>query len=208
MTQSGLRICGTIQSNFLICFDFWIFRGHSMNISDRVNSWLSLIASVGILAGLVLVAIELDQNTDQLRLQLTFQANQKIFENNRDMVGDNPTPTIAKSITDPESLTYEEGLVASSYVLNLLNEMEDRFFIHEAGLTNDRDWKRHIDENIGWTLGNRFARKLWESSKPAFEPEFAQYVDQALVNVDDSETFGWWLAIGFSGEPTDNETDQ
>ena len=179
-----------------------------MNISDRVNSWLSLIASVGILAGLVLVAIELDQNTDQLRLQLTFQANQKIFENNRDIVGDNPAPTIAKSITDPESLTYEESLVAASHVLNLLNEMEDRFFIYEEGLTNDQDWKRHIDENIGWTLGNRFARKLWESSKSVFELEFVQHVDQALVNVDDNETYGWWLAMGFSGEPTDNETDQ
>ena len=79
-----------------------------MNISDRVNSWLSLIASVGILAGLILVAIELNQNTDQLRLQLTFQANQKIFENNRDLLGDNPTPAYAKAITDPENLTYEE----------------------------------------------------------------------------------------------------
>ena len=59
-----------------------------MNISDRVNSWLSLIASVGILAGLVLVAIELNQNTDQLRLQLVFQTTQKLFDNNRDLLGD------------------------------------------------------------------------------------------------------------------------
>ena len=76
-----------------------------MKISDRVNSWLSLIASVGILAGLVLVAVELNQNTDQLRLQLTFQANQKIFDNNRDLLGDNPTPAYAKAITDPVNVT-------------------------------------------------------------------------------------------------------
>ncbi len=128
-----------------------------MIISDRVNSWLSLISSVAILAGLVLVAIELNQNTDQLRLQLVFQTTQKLFENNRDLLGDNPTPTIAKSITNPEDLTYVEFLLASSFVLNGLNEWEDRFFIHEKGLIPDRDWKRHIDQNIGWTLGNRFA---------------------------------------------------
>jgi len=98
-----------------------------MIISDRVNSWLSLIASVGILAGLVLVAIELNQNTDQLRLQLVVQTTQKLFENNRDLLGDNPTSTIAKSITNPEDLTYEEFLIASSFVLNGLNEWEDRW---------------------------------------------------------------------------------
>ena len=171
-----------------------------MNVSDRVNSWLSLIASVGILAGLVLVAVELNQNTDQLRLQLTFQANQKIFENNRDLIGDNPASTIAKSITDPENLTYEEFLAADSYVLNLLNEWEDRFFIYEAGLINDLDWKRHIDENIYWSLGNRFAQTRWQAFKSTFEPEFAIYVDQALKNIDENSTYRDWFESGFPGD--------
>ena len=179
-----------------------------MNISDRVNSWLSLIASVGILAGLVLVAIELNQNTDQLRLQLVFQTTQKLFENNRDLLGENPTPTIAKSITNPEDLTYEEFLIASSFVLNQLNEWEDRYFIHEAGLISDRDWKRHIDENIGWTLGNRFAQAYWKISKSVFEPEFAQFVDQALTNSDENSTYREWLDSGFSGESELSDSTQ
>ncbi len=179
-----------------------------MIISDRVNSWLSLIASIGILAGLVLVAIEVNQNTDQLRLQLVFQTTQKLFENNRDLLGDNPTPTIAKSITNPEDLTYEEFLIASSYVLNQLNEWEDRFFIHEAGLISDRDWKRHIDENIGWTLGNRFAQAYWQISKSVFEPEFARYVDQARGNVDKNATHSEWLESGFSSGAVSDESTQ
>ncbi len=179
-----------------------------MIISDRVNSWLSLIASIGILAGLVLVAIEVNQNTDQLRLQLVFQTTQKLFENNRDLLGDNPTPTIAKSITNPEDLTYEEFLIASSYVLNQLNEWEDRFFIHEAGLISDRDWKRHIDENIGWTLGNRFAQAYWQISKSVFEPEFARYVDQARGKVEKNATHSEWLKSGFSSGAVSDESTQ
>ena len=177
-----------------------------MIISDRVNSWLTLIASVGILAGLVLVAIELNQNTDQLRLQLIFQTTQKLFENNRDLLGDNPTSTIAKSITNPEDLTYEEFLIASSFVLNGLNEWEDRFFIHEKGLISDRDWKRHIDHNIGWTLGNRFAQQYWQIAKSVFEQEFVQYIDQALTNIDENSTYREWLESGFSGNSEDSES--
>ena len=179
-----------------------------MNISDRVNSWLSLIASVGILAGLVLVAIELNQNTDQLRLQLVFQTTQKLFENNRDLLGENPTPTIAKSITNPEDLTYDEFLIASSFVLNQLNEWEDRYFIHEAGLISDQDWKRHIDENIGWTLGNRFAQRYWSVSSAVFEPEFTEYVDSAITTIDEQSTYKEWLDSGFSRDSEHNDSTQ
>ncbi len=179
-----------------------------MNISDRVNSWLSLIASVGIMAGLVLVAVELNQNTDQLRLQLTFQANQKIFENNRDLFGDYLTSTFAKAITDPEDLTYEEFLTADSFVLNVLNEWEERFFIYEAGLISDRDWKRHIDEDIYWILGNRFAQTRWQTNKSSFESEFAQYVDQALTDIDENSTYTDWLESGFSGDSENSESTQ
>ena len=179
-----------------------------MKFSDKIKSWLTLIANAGILIGLVLVAIELNQNTDQLRLQLTFQANQKIFENNRELIGSNPTHTIAKSITNPENLTYEEYLTASSYVLNMLNEWEDRFFIYEAGLISEQDWKRHIYENIGWTLGNRFAQKTWQANKSVFETKFAQYVDQALVNINDKATYDEWLKSGFSSKSENSKLKQ
>jgi hypothetical protein len=54
-----------------------------MKISPEANNWLTLFANAGILIGLLLLIIELNQNTDQLRLQLVFEANQKIFDNNQ-----------------------------------------------------------------------------------------------------------------------------
>ena len=177
-----------------------------MAFSERVNSWLSLIAGAGMLAGLGLVAFELNQNTEQLRLQLILQINEKIYENNRDLLGENPTPAIIKSITDPENLTYEEFLIADSFVLNQLNEWEDRFWIYENGLDSEQFWKRHIDENIYWTLGNRFAQTRWQTLKSAFEPEFAQYVDQALMTTDENGTYKDWLESGFSGGSENNES--
>ena len=177
-----------------------------MAFSERVNSWLSLIAGTGMLAGLGLVAFELNQNTEQLRLQLILQTNEKIYENNRDLLGENPTPAIIKSITNPENLTYEEFLIADSYVLNLLGEWEDRFFIYENGLDSEQDWKRHIDVNIYWILGNRFAQARWHSFKSVFEPEFAQYVDQALMTTDENGTYKDWLESGFSGGAENNES--
>jgi hypothetical protein len=53
-----------------------------MATSDRINSWLSLSANLAIFVGIVLVLIELNQNTEHLRLQLRDQINARMYENN------------------------------------------------------------------------------------------------------------------------------
>ncbi len=161
--------------------------------SDRANSWIAVIANVGILAGLVLVAIELNQNTKQLSLELMWQVNERMIENNRTLLGDNPTPTYVKSIMNPEELTFEEFQVASAFVLNFLGVWEDRHFLYQAGLLSDEDWKRFIDDDISYTLGNRFAQEFWRTTKHIFEPELVQYVDEKLPDVDTDASYQWWL---------------
>lgn len=146
--------------------------------SDRLNRWLTLAANVGVLVGIVFLALEIRQNSDHLALQLEFAVpTQKIFEINRDLMDPSVARILAKAIETPAELTFEEGLVASSVVLNALNEWEDRYLLHKAGLDGVVDWKRHIQENIGWTLGNRFALAVFNSNRDAFEFEFVDYVD-------------------------------
>ena len=69
---------------------------------------ITILANVGVIVGIVFLVVEIRQNTQQLTLELSWQVNQKIFENNRDMLGDNPTSVFVKSITNPEDLIFEE----------------------------------------------------------------------------------------------------
>ena len=168
------------------------------------NHWLTLAANLGILVGLVLIAIELNQNTKQLSLELEWQINQKMFENNRDLLGDNPTPIFAKSVLSPEELTFEEFQVASAFVLNFLGVAEDRFFLYKRGLLSDQEWKSYIDDDIELTLGYRFAQEYWKRSKSIFEPEFVEYVDEQLRDVDAGANYQWYLDT-LEGLSTDSE---
>jgi len=160
--------------------------------SDRLNKWLTLGANIAVLVGIMFLAFEIKQNSEHLALQLEFQAAQKIFENNRDLQDPNKALIYSKALTQPSEMTLDEALVAASIVLNLTNEWEDRFFIYEAGLISDSEWKRHVRENVDWTLGSKFAKKVWEQNRPAYEPEFADYVDSLLPNVADNGTVSWW----------------
>jgi hypothetical protein len=161
--------------------------------TEQLNHRLSLVANLGILVGLAFVAIELNQNTRQLSLELEWQINQKMFENNRDLLGDNPTPIYAKSVLSPEDLTYEEFQVASAFVFNFLGVAEDRFFLYQQGLLTDQAWKDYVDDDIALTLGYRFAQAFWRTTKGTFEPEFVQYIDTKLREVDANANYQWYL---------------
>ena len=38
---------------------------------ERLNTWLALTASVGVIVGLIIVALELNQNADLMRIQIS-----------------------------------------------------------------------------------------------------------------------------------------
>ena len=155
-----------------------------------------MAANVGVLVGILFLAVEIRQNSDHLALQLEFaQPTQKIFEANRDLMNPAIARVFAKAVEAPAELTFEEGLIASSLILNLLNEWEDRYLIYKAGLDVEIDWRRHIRENIEWTLGSRFAMEVYRSNRGAFETEFVEYIDSLLDEVSDNGTYSWWTKI-------------
>jgi len=164
-----------------------------MTKSERFNSWITVLANMGILVGLVFVAIELNQNTRQLALTLEWQVNQRIVDNNRDLMTQGTREAYEKSIINPEELSFGEFQAAAGLVFNFLNVWEDRYFMYESGLIGDQEWKSYIDDDIGYTLGNRFALAFWESSKENFEPELVEYVDEKLVGMNTNATYDWYL---------------
>ena len=161
---------------------------------DRASSWLSLVASLAILVGLILVAIELNQNTEHLRLQLLDQSAARETESNLALLGENPTAAIEKSVREPENLTYAEFRIVDAYLISVLSGWEDRFFLYEAGLVDASDWKQKVDEEIDWYFGNRFAKNWWrETGNVVVERDFARYIDEALQAVGDDDTYNYWL---------------
>ena len=159
----------------------------------NIGQSLAILANVGVLAGLILVAIELNQNTEQLTLELQWQINEQMIQNNRDFVGDSSSEIFEKLVTEPDDLTFAEFQAAAALLFNLLSVWEDRFFLYEAGLLEEENWKSYIDDDIGLTLGSRFAMAWWHETKGMFEPEFAHYVDERLKEIDTDASYQWYL---------------
>ena len=165
----------------------------AMTNLERLNHWVASLANIGILVGLVLVAVELNQNTRQLTLTLRWQVNQRLVENNRDLMAQSTHEVYAKSITHPQDLSFGEFQAVAGLNFNFLNVWEDHYFMYENGLIGDQEWKAFVDDDIGYTLGNRFAQALWQTSKKNYEPELVEYVDDKLAGLSTAATYQWYL---------------
>lgn len=160
---------------------------------ERLNAILTLCANLGVLAGLVVLIVELEQNTDHLRLQLLDQINARQSAHNTIFLSENPGTVIEKALLEPESLSFTEFQIMDAYLMNALNGWEDRFFLYQAGLVGEADWKSKIDEEAAWYLGSAFGKTWWQgTAREYFEPEFSRHVDAAVARLRDGDSYAYW----------------
>jgi len=155
---------------------------------------ITILANVGVIAGIIFLGIELNQNTQQLALELRWQVNQRIVDNNRDLMGENPLEIFVKSITSPEDLTFDEFQAAGALAFNFLNVWEDHYFLYQADLISDDEWKDFVNDDISFTLGYKFAQAFWEDTKGYFEPDLVFYVDSLLPTIETDANYQFWQA--------------
>jgi len=73
---------------------------------DRLNRWLALAANLGLLAGLIMVALQLNQTSELARAQLINEGNITESQVWAGLMGEDPAEAIAKSIENPSEMTF------------------------------------------------------------------------------------------------------
>ena len=164
--------------------------------SDRLDRWLSLAANLGLLAGLILVAVEINQSSDLARMQLINEGNVALNQVWATFMGENPSESVARSIESPDEMTFAEFLVVDTYLFTSMNLFYRNYELAREGIFDDHDWQKPIDTYAAWFLGSRFGRAWWsEEARHFFAPEFVAYVDQTLENVSGRNSESYWLGI-------------
>jgi hypothetical protein len=142
---------------------------------DKLNQWLLLISQLGILMGLILVGYQIQQTTELAKIQLFSDITSSRIDMAGATLGENPAPTIAKSLTEPEALTLEELYVMDAFLIRGLNEIRRAEVLRRLGL----DIGISTSENIhAFYFGNEFAQKWWAG----FMEMHAE--DDVLIEVD------------------------
>ena len=146
---------------------------------NALNQWLSFAANIGVVVGLILVAIQIKQNTRITRAQITNDYYLADMELELAMMGENPAIPWTKSVYTPDELTKEDAVVLDRYFNYGLIQIRRLRRMQEMGLADD-DWKKRMSY-LGWHLGNEVGRRWWEYGKNSFPNDFVKTVDDILL---------------------------
>ncbi len=70
----------------------------------KTSNWLQVTANLGFVAGLILVGVQLQHNSDLLKTQLLDEESRRIVEQEAQYVGEHAAKVWAKSLTEPRNL--------------------------------------------------------------------------------------------------------
>ena len=147
--------------------------------TDKLNKWLSLGANIGVLAGIVFLAVELRQNNEILEAQ----ARRDQFEFRRAagamLIANPDLAEIAYKASNGEELSPSEAFRFAQWTYQIFRAWEWQFNEYlEGTLTEDEL------PTVGWA--NQFnnysiMRSNWDARKANLSPEFVQYIENEVI---------------------------
>lgn len=107
---------------------------------DRLQSGLEIASNVGLLVGLVLVAVQIKQASDLTRYTLVVSSYQQETDHFDALMGENPAAVVARAKTEPEALTPADVEVLVAYSEWLFSMMRRNGHLEESGMF-DSNWR-------------------------------------------------------------------
>ena len=147
--------------------------------SEKVSHWLTLAANIGVIAGLVLVAIQINQNSEITKAKIAndyFLADMAL---ELAMMGEDPAISWNKAVYEPDNLTTKDAVILDRYFNYGLVQIHRLQEMNEMGLAHE-GWQKRVDY-LKWHLGNEVGRRWWEEVKSDYSDDFRTHVDEILA---------------------------
>jgi len=152
---------------------------------DRVNRWLSLSANIGVVIGIVLLILEINQNTEMMRAQMTQARAENLLDRYRDEIHSDywaeilAKRRVAKSIDEwALSLTPVEYERVWTYQLFQWHYLQAQYSQYRSGYLEEEIWRRSTQSDA-----RRFMQTwpFFNFNYEGADPNFRQFLDQVAV---------------------------
>ena len=146
---------------------------------SKLNDRLTLVANVGVVAGLIFVAIQVRQGNQMAELQREANSNARMYAL-MDMVIADPE-LIALMARDPADLAELEASRLELVGIRILTGFEDIYFDMQSGLVDEAGQvriQRSVYHRPILNYGMPFA---WESFKSRADPAFIAWFERNIV---------------------------
>jgi hypothetical protein len=150
--------------------------------SDSLNSWLSLGANLGVIAGLILVAYEINQSGKQLELTASADGVDNFTQAMETLVQDeNLSRLIYRAELSYDELDDFERWRVGRYLDGYMSMSEQDYLVmNQIGGMDTAGFRDDMYEYMNMPM----YRDYWLLSESRHSPDFQRFVNDILVELD------------------------
>ena len=152
-----------------------------MKIS-AVNKSVSLIANIGVIASILFLGLEMQQNTAMMQSQ----TRNSIVENQLGLyelaIENAELHDIVDRLNSNLDVELAELRQVGFWTMSQFRMWENEFFQHEIGLFGSEEFEARVN---WWrfVMGFDYALKQWQGSQGQFAPDFRIYMTELLGEI-------------------------
>lgn len=153
---------------------------------ERVNQWFTLVANVGVVAGLFLLAYEINQNSALLRSEVFEGRAAIVIDTYRDAMLSPDFAAIYEKNLAGERLSNEELRRLKWFQLSMLKSAENVHFQHQLGILG-AEYQVTIDESLRAAASNPQMMATFAEHRAIFNRSFQQALEGAGARPDGAQ---------------------
>lgn len=149
-----------------------------------LGRFVSTVANLGVLVGLLLVAVQISQSTDIARAQLANDYYLADMQLELSMMGESPVDSWTRAVHTPDDITPHDAAVLDRFFNYGLVQVRRLQQMQQLGLAESGVLDQQI-RYLEWHLGNEVGRRWWaqyKSEEP--EDEIVRMIDKVLSTAD------------------------
>ena len=147
---------------------------------EKLNQWMTLIANVGVVAGIVFLAFEISQNTEQM-MSTSIQNLSERMENRNILLATNNqlSEVIRKLYFDEASLTDTEQGQVFWWVASWTTDFEEAYRQFGLGALPEGALYSRI-RNMQGLMETNAGKAAWAQLAPVADPSFVEWAEPQL----------------------------
>jgi hypothetical protein len=152
----------------------------------KINEWLQIAASVGVIFSLIFVGLEI-RLSREIAESAAYQARADASMMLRTMPLDSPEllSAIAKIWAgNSDELEPNERTATGLYYLNNMIYLESVHYQYINGFVTEEQWQSNIGD-IEWTMSTPVFRSLWEQNFGTWRASFTREVESIIQRLDE-----------------------
>jgi hypothetical protein len=144
---------------------------------------LTILANIGVIAGIVLLAVELRQNDETQRLLAVQQVLGLAFTNGIVVSTDEGLSEALVTANAGGQLSAVQRNQIDTFIRAVMNGMWQVYFQYEHGFLEPDFWEAFV-RRTRESMAIPLFREWWQRNKRAFSVDFQNYVDDQMQDVD------------------------